>query len=137
MTVASTGPRRTGARRAIARLVGRAAFACVFVVYGIDSVTNPGGRVDLVANAGLPMPNVSVRLNGVVMTGAALALIAGIRPRASATILAASLVPTTVVGHAYWDQEEPAARMNERVHFFKNVTVFGGAILVALEKNSD
>ena len=64
--------------------------------------------------------------------GAALAL--GIRPRLAAAVLAGSLVPTTLAGHPYWQVEDPAARRQQRIHFFKNVGLFGGALLVLSER---
>ena len=43
--------------------------------------------------------------------------------------LIASLVPTTVAGHAFWEQEDPAARANHQIHFLKNLGVVGGLLM--------
>ncbi len=51
-----------------------------------------------------------------------------------AAMLAGSLVPTTLAGHPYWQVEDPAARRQQRIHFFKNVGQFGGALLVLSER---
>ena len=69
-----------------------------------------------------------VRINGglMVVGGAALAL--GIKPRLAALGLAATLVPTTYVGHQFWKQEDPAAARKQQVHFNKNVTLIGGLL---------
>ncbi len=65
-----------------------------------------------------------------VVGGAALAL--GIKPRLAALGLAATLVPTTYVGHQFWKQTEPAARRGQQIHFNKNVAIIGGLLTYAL-----
>jgi hypothetical protein len=51
-----------------------------------------------------------------------------------AAALAGTLVPTTLAGHPYWRIDDPAARRQQRVHFFKNVGLLGGALLVVAER---
>jgi uncharacterized membrane protein YphA (DoxX/SURF4 family) len=48
-------------------------------------------------------------------------------------VLAGSLVPTTLAGHAFWDEKDPAARKAQRLQFAKNSSVLGGLILAALD----
>ena len=67
------------------------------------------------------------------MGGAALAL--GIKPRLAALELAATLVPTTYVGHQFWEQSDPAMRRNHQVHFNKNVGLIGGLLTYALTED--
>ena len=45
--------------------------------------------------------------------------------------LAASLVPTTLAGHRFWELEDPAQRTQQKLHFFKNVSMLGGLIIAA------
>ena len=49
------------------------------------------------------------------------------------TGLAGSLVPTTVQGHQFWKETEPGIRANQRVHFFKNVSLLGGLLMATLD----
>jgi hypothetical protein len=35
-----------------------------------------------------------------------------------------------LAGHPYWREADPAIRRQQRIHFFKNVGLFGGALLV-------
>jgi putative oxidoreductase len=39
-----------------------------------------------------------------------------------------------LAGHPYWRVTDPAARRQQRTHFFKNVGLFGGALLVMAER---
>ena len=70
-----------------------------------------------------------VRVNAAAQILAAIALARGRAPRLSSTVLAASLLPTTVAGHQFWNETDPATKANQKVHFFKNLSMLGGLIL--------
>ncbi|MHB8719343.1 MAG: DoxX family protein [Candidatus Dormibacteria bacterium] len=117
------------------RLLARCSFAAIFVVAGYDAATTPGGRVQLVEEV-LPCPNpeMAVRAQGASMLALGTALALGIKPRCAALGLAASLVPTTYVGHRFWNEDDAMRRANQRVHFLKNASLFGGLLAYALTK---
>jgi uncharacterized membrane protein YphA (DoxX/SURF4 family) len=81
----------------------------------------------------LATPQNLVRANAAIHLGAGLGLATGRMPRLSAAVLAATLVPTTLAGHRYWEEADPAARGNQRIHFFKNLSLFGGLVLASLD----
>jgi putative oxidoreductase len=130
---------------AISRLIARPMLASMFVVGGIDSVRNASkkaGAAQPVTDKLVPLlqkavpqlpsdPATLVRLNGAVQVVAGLGLATGRLPRVSAALLAATLVPTTAAAHRFWEQQDPAARAGQRVHFFKNVSMLGGLIIAA------
>jgi putative oxidoreductase len=74
-----------------------------------------------------------VKVNAVaqVVGGGLFAL--GVLPRTMALILGASLVPTTLAGHAFWDIEDASERDAQRIQFLKNASVLGGLIFAALD----
>lgn len=74
-----------------------------------------------------------VRVNAVAQILAAAALARGRAPRLSSTVLAASLLPTTVAGHQFWAESDPQAKANQRIHFFKNLSMLGGLMLAAVD----
>ena len=113
----------------VLRRLGRIGIASIFIHSGIDSAFEPGMRPGKVEAVGIPEPELMVRLNGAGMAIAGTALGMGIRPRASALALLALLVPTTLVGHPFWNEEGPARRMQE-THFLKNVAIAGGLLTV-------
>lgn len=115
----------------IARTVARVLLGAPFVVLGYEAAAEPGGRVDLAANLGVPAPETAVRLNGGAMVAGGLALGLGVWPRAAAAGLAASLIPTTLAGHAFWQDEDPATRKTNRIQFLKNLGLLGGLAAVA------
>ncbi len=74
-----------------------------------------------------------VQLNGVVQVVGGLMLATGKFPRLSSLVLAASLVPTTLAGHRFWEESDPKVKAQQQVHFFKNVSMLGGLILASVD----
>lgn len=85
------------------------------------------------AKIGIPRPDLAVRLNGLVMVLSGLGIGFGIFRRLSAFGLAASLIPTTYAGHAFWEEQDQQKRQQQFIHFMKNVSMIGGALLVLTE----
>lgn len=123
--------------------------ASMFVVGGLNSIKNapamaPQAKpvtdkiVGAVRRAApqLPFPDDAttlVRVSGVVhVTGAAL-LATGRFPRVVSLLLAGTLVPTTLAGHSFWNESDPGVRQNQKVHFFKNVSMAGGLLMASLD----
>lgn len=113
------------------RRLSRLLLAAPFVVLGYEAAAEPGGRVDLAADLGVPHPETAVRLNGAAMVVGGVALGLGVLPRAAATGLVASLVPTTLAGHRFWTHEDPAKRKTNRIQFLKNLGLLGGLVATA------
>jgi len=123
--------------------------ASMFVVGGLDALRNASGKVPRAEKVleqipglvervapGLPIPTdpaTLVRINGGVQVAAGLALATGRAPRLSALTLAASLIPTTYAGHAFWAEQDDAARKAQRIQFFKNVSMLGGLLLAGVD----
>ena len=83
---------------------------------------------------GLPdEPTTLVRANAAVMVAAGTTFGLGWFPRLSATALVASLMPTTLVGHAFWREKDPATRKAQLTQFLKNAAVVGGLLLAAVD----
>lgn len=111
------------------RRVGQALLSVVFVKSGYDVARQPGPRVDKAAKLGVPNPEVAVRANGAAMVVGGTALALNKLPRLAALGLIASLVPTTVAGHPFWEFEG-AERKQQEIHFMKNLGLLGGLLLV-------
>jgi uncharacterized membrane protein YphA (DoxX/SURF4 family) len=118
----------------------------IFLVNGADAIIHPDRLVprakrmtDRVAStldkAPVPLPTEPrslVRANGAIQVASAILLQTPLR-RPAAVVLAASLVPTTVAGHAFWHAEDTTDRAQQRIHFLKNVGLFGGLLLAAVD----
>lgn len=121
----------------LVRRLSRLLLAAPFVVLGYEAAAEPGGRVDLAADLGIPHPETAVRLNGAAMVVGGAALGLGVLPRTAATGLIASLVPTTLAGHRFWIHEDPAKRKANRIQFLKNLGLLGGLVATAAATRDD
>lgn len=117
------------------RLAARVSLAAIFISSGIDLIQDPEGRTRRAADALPGMPPLAMigQAHGAVMALAGTTFALGILPVASAAVLAASLVPNTYVGHPFWKEDDPQARKGQRVHFLKNLGLFGGLLFEAME----
>ncbi|MBZ5740596.1 DoxX family protein [Nocardioides mangrovi] len=129
----------------LSRLIARPMLSSIFVVGAVTALKNSAGTaakaepvtsrlVPVLKKAGIPVPEdpqTLVRINAGVQIGAGLALATGRAPRISSAVLAASLIPTTAAGHRYWEADDDATKAQQRLHFFKNVSIIGGLIIAA------
>src|SRR4051794_36139687 len=130
----------------IVRRLARPLLASVFVAAGIDALRHPGlrsqqaaqllGKVpDQVPGAQVAAqdPDLFVRVNGAALLGGGLLLATGRLSRLASTVLAASIIPTTAIEHAFWDEKDPDSKASSRSLFFKNVALLGGLLLAAVD----
>lgn len=75
----------------------------------------------------------AVRLNGAVQMAAGSLLALGRFPRPAAFALAATLIPTTLAGHRFWEEDEDATRNQQRIHLLKNLSMLGGLLITAAD----
>lgn len=137
----------------VIRLIARPMLASMFVVGGVNALRN----VDKAATAAKPVtdrlvplarkvgsrvapqvpvpedPKTLVRLNAVTHIVAGAALATGRAPRLSSTVLAATMVPTTLARHRFWEETAPGAKANQQIHFLKNVSILGGLLLAGVD----
>ncbi len=126
------------------RTIARSSIAPIFLAGGMDAVRHPqskAAKAEYVAGPLAKMlgttddPVKLVRINGGVQLAAGTLLILGWAPRLASTVLAASLVPTTLAGHRFWEETDPAVRAQQRTAFLKNCAMVGGLVLAAVDKN--
>lgn len=133
----------------VTRLVARPLLSSMFVLGGVNALQH----TDALAKRAKPLidrylprvrealpqvpipsdPKTLVRMNAGVQIASGLAFATGRAPRASASLLAASLVPTTMAGHRFWAEADPAQRSAQRLQFAKNMSVMGGLLLASVD----
>ena len=133
----------------IVRRLARPLLASVFVAAGIDALRHPSSRSHRaatllekvpdqvpgseVAARAAKDPDMFVQVNGGVLIAGGLLLATGRLPRLASTVLAASIVPTTAIDHAFWEETDPTRKAQSRSLFFKNVGLLGGLLLAAVD----
>jgi uncharacterized membrane protein YphA (DoxX/SURF4 family) len=72
-----------------------------------------------------------VRLNGALQLFGGLALASGKGRRLGSTLLAASLVPSTIAKYPFWSRDSAEEKAVDKAHFLKNISLLGGVLLAA------
>lgn len=126
------------------RIAARAMLASTFISLGADALRNPGPRAEtakpVIDQARGVVPQLPandatvVRIDAGVKVLFGLFLLLGKFQRLSALVLAASMVPTTVGGHRFWEQNDPQAKKSHQIHFQKNAAMIGGLLFAALDR---
>jgi putative oxidoreductase len=130
------------ARMLLVRAIARPMLAATFISGGLSTLRKPAARVAAADRVVAPLVNrvpqlsdtqqvVKIDAAAKVVAGSMLAL--GKLPRLSALVLAVSLVPTTVAGHPFWEEQDPNRRAQQRVHLMKNAGLLGGLLLAAVD----
>lgn len=126
------------------RRLARPMLAAIFVKGGVDTLLNPQPRVQtaapLLEKVGPNLPDQApsdpdqlVRVDAAVKIGAGVLLALGKFPRLSSFALAATLVPTTYAGHAFWEKTDPGEKAADQLQFLKNLSILGGLVLAAVD----
>jgi uncharacterized membrane protein YphA (DoxX/SURF4 family) len=112
--------------------LSRLAVAAPFVWLGYEAVAEPGMRVKMAADFGIPesAAEAVVRLNGAVMVAGGLGVATGVLPRVAAAGVVGSMIPTTLAGHSFWKDTDPIARKTNRIQLLKNLGLVGGLLAV-------
>ncbi len=117
--------------------------ASIFIIQGYDTFRRPERVAPLAEPVVRPLaervPAVpakteqAVRINGAVQMAAGALLALGRFPRLSALAIAGTLVPTTLAGHRFWEADEEGDQAQQRIHFLKNLSMFGGLLIAAAD----
>ncbi|WP_433507042.1 DoxX family membrane protein [Pseudonocardia halophobica] len=131
--------------------MARPMLAAIFISGGINALRQPGAHAEAakpvldyaapaidkaVAMSPLdkrPDNETLVKVEGGVKVAAGTLLALGKLPRTSSAVLAATLIPTTLAGHRFWEESDPEAKQAQQVHFFKNVSLLGGLLIAAAD----
>ncbi|MEU2721213.1 DoxX family protein [Streptomyces smyrnaeus] len=126
------------------QLFSRPMIGAFFVNAGVGTLSNPEPPTEMAApfldklREKVPLPGddvTLVRVNAAVQVVAGALLTTGRAPRTAALALAASLLPTTLAGHPFWEQEDPGQRAAQRIQFGKNAAIMGGLLAVVSDAN--
>jgi uncharacterized membrane protein YphA (DoxX/SURF4 family) len=116
--------------------------AAPFIVGAANVLKSPKVAAERSADISMPIaeavglpkdPELLVKINAGVQIAGGLMLATGRLPRVAALALGASIIPTTLAGHRFWEQKEEPAKTQQLLHFVKNAGLLGGLLSVALD----
>ena len=110
-------------------LLGRILYSAIFILAA------PGhfkaGTIGYAASQGVPLASIAVPLSGVIALLGGLSVLLGYKAKWGAWLLVLFLVPVTVTLHRFWGLADAQAAMMQQIMFMKNVSMLGGALLIA------
>jgi putative oxidoreductase len=123
------------------RSLTRALMAAPFILGGLAALRAPDEVAPAAETVGVPIAEqvgvsaesvTLVKFNAGVQVGAGALLLLGVLPRVASLALAASLVPTSLAGHRFWEKSGEE-RKQQMIHFAKNAGLLGGLLAHALD----
>jgi putative oxidoreductase len=114
-----------------ALLAGRLIFGGYFLYSGIHHFTNRDMMIGYAKSKGVSSPEIAVLGSGAMLVAGGLSLIAGVKPKLGAALVAAFLAGVTPRMHDFWNVTDEQQRMNEMINFTKNLALMGGAAFAA------
>lgn len=76
-----------------------------------------------------------VKATGAAQIAGGLLLASGHFTRPAAAVLAATVVPSTVAAHPFWNEADPERKADQRTQFFKNLGLLGGLLYAMVDRD--
>jgi len=111
-------------------LIGRILFSIQFLFSGFGHFAQREMMAGYAKSKGVPAAGAAVPLSGLLLLVGAVFVLVGIWPDLGALLLVIFLVPTAFLMHAFWNESEPMARMNEQTQFTKDMALAGAALIM-------
>jgi putative oxidoreductase len=113
-----------------AALVGRILLAVIFIMSGFGKITGFEGTAGYIASKGLPMAQLVTVLTIAVELGGGILLAIGYKARWAGLALAVFTLLAALIFHNFWAVADAAEKMNQQIHFLKNLAITGGMLMV-------
>ncbi len=110
-------------------LSGRILLSVIFLISGVMKIVAFPDVEKGMAAHGMPAVPFFLVCAIIVELLGGLSVLLGYKARLGALVLAAYLIPVTLVMHGFWTAEG-AAMQNQFTHFLKNVAIIGGLLVV-------
>jgi len=111
-------------------VIGRVLFALIFINSGIAHLTKLEAMTGYAKYKKVPAAKLSVIVSGLMILVGVLYIALGIYADLGALLIAAFLIPTAVLMHAFWKETDATAKQNESIAFFKDISMAGAALII-------
>jgi putative oxidoreductase len=101
----------------------------MFLVSGINHFKS--STIEYAASAGVPLAKIAVPLSGVMALLGAISIILGWYTRVGALLIVLFLIPVSLAMHNFWAVHDTQTSQMQMIHFMKNMSMLGGALLIA------
>ena len=109
-------------------LLGRLFFGLIFILAGPNQFSSQ--TIAYAASQGVPAASIAVPFAGLLAIVGGLSILLGYRAKLGAWLIALFLIGVTPAMHKFWGISDPMAHQMQFIHFMKNVSMLGGALLI-------
>ena len=110
--------------------IARIALAVLFLWSGVMKLLGYAGFVGYLHSKGVPFVQIAAPIATAIEALGGVLLIVGFKVRPLALLLAVYTVATAVLGHDFWNVVDPALQRDMVIHFWKNIGIAGGFLLL-------
>jgi len=114
----------------IALIVGRVLFALLFISSGVNHFTQNSAMTAYAQFKKIPMAKIAVYVSGLMILLGGIYIALGFYADLGALLIAIFLIPTAFLMHAFWKESDATAKSNERIAFFKDLSLAGAALII-------
>lgn len=111
-------------------LVARVALAVLFVWGGVMKLLGYAGFVAYLQTKGVPFVQIAAPLATAIEAIGGVLLVVGFLTRPLAFVMAVYTIATAILGHDFWNVTDAALQRDMVIHFWKNVGIAGGFLLL-------
>lgn len=112
-------------------LLARVLLMTLFLLTGWQKMTGFAGTVEYMASTGSPAPQLTTGEAISMEFFVGIALILGLWTRPLTLLFFAFTLASAFMGHPYW-KLDGAARYDNQINFYKNLSIMGGLLLLAI-----
>lgn len=112
--------------------IARLALSILFLWGGAMKLLGYAGFMSYLHARGVPYAQIAAPVAVAVELLGGLAIVLGARTRTVAFLLAVYAIATAVFGHDFWNVTDAALQQDAVIHFWKNVAIAGGFLLLTV-----
>jgi putative oxidoreductase len=110
-------------------VLGRLLFALIFLMSSFNHFSRQ--TIAYASSQGVPLASLAVPLSGIIALLGSLSILLGYRAKFGAWLIVLFLVPVSFSIHKFWGIADPATAQMQMIHFMKNMSMLGGALLIS------
>ncbi|WP_407559953.1 DoxX family protein [Streptomyces sp. 184] len=111
-------------------LIGRILFVPLFLSSAVGHLTQTKQMGQYAAAKGVPAAEPATAASGVLMLVGGLSVLLGVWADLGALLLLVFLVPTALLMHTFWKEEDPQSKQMEMIQFSKDISLAGAALML-------
>lgn len=116
--------------RSVGPFIGRLLISLIFILAGLGKILDYSGGVASLREMGIQGAQVYIVVGLLMELLGGISILLGWYTRLGCWLLMIFLLPTTLIFHGFWNYEGPAQALQLSL-FLKNLTLYGGLILLA------